>query len=109
MTSSLNNHPALVLKLQRGANRAAGLEICDKATGKLVALLPPGEQSAIVEQLLIAAPDLLWAVVRAGDHLNCEGMSGTPKSSEGPTPETRKLCKLLRQAFALATKLPTAK
>jgi hypothetical protein len=96
MTAASNTPPALALKLRRGAKQAAGLEIIDAATGQLVALVPESELASIVEPLLLASPDMLWAIIRAGVHLNCE-------QSADLTVETRRLCKLLREAFDAAT------
>lgn len=99
MTAPANNHPALALKLTRGGKHAAGLEIIDAATGRVVALIPDGELTAVIEPLILAMPDLLWAIMRAGAHLNCE------RSAESSS-EARRLSKLLREAFDLATRTP---
>jgi hypothetical protein len=97
--SATSNTPALALKLRRGAKQSAGQEIIDAVTGQLVALVPESELASMVEPLLLASPDMLWAIIRAAAHLNCE------QSAEGATPETRKLCKLLRDAFDKATRI----
>lgn len=91
-----NNHPALTLKLARGGKLAAGLEIIDVTTGKRAALIPDGELAAIVEALVLAAPDLLWANLRASAHLH---------QSADETSEKRKLCRLLSDAVRRATQL----
>lgn len=101
MTAPSNTHPALALRLKRGRKQTAGLEIIDAATGRLVALIPDSEQqlASVVEVLFLASPDLLWACIRAGAHLNSE------QSAEG-TLEQRKICALLREAFRAATDVP---
>jgi hypothetical protein len=101
MISSTNSrHPALALKLKRGGKQGTQLEILDAKTDKPVALILEGEHSEVLAQLLLASPDLLWGVLRAAAHLHCED------SAAGSTPEQRKVCKLLRDVFAQATKPP---
>lgn len=99
MTAPAHTQPALGLKLRRGAKSAAGLEIIDASTGRIVALILDGDLTAILEPLILASPDLLWATVRASAHLNCE------RSAESNS-EARRLCKLLRDASDLATRTP---
>lgn len=101
MTSA--DHPALALKLGRGDKQGAALEILDATTGKPIALILDGAQAEALEQLVLASPDLLWGVVRAMSHLNCDD----PMLSA--TPERRRICKLLREVFAQATARPARK
>lgn len=102
MTLSTKTPPALAIKLQRGGKRGRDLEILDANSGKPVALILESAQAEVLAQLVLAAPDLLWGIVRSAAHLDCE-------APEGATPEKRKICKLLRDAFDHATKFPAKK
>lgn len=97
MTDS-SSPPALALMLKRGAKQAAGQEIVDAATGEVVAIIPEGKFAGITEALVLASPGLLYANMRASAHL-CQ--------STDRTSEERRLCRLLRDAFRLATHLPS--
>jgi hypothetical protein len=90
--------PALALKLKRGSKQSAGLEILDAKSGRPVAIICEGEFSEEIAQLLLASPDLLYGVLRAATHLHCDDPSAAP------SPERRKICKLLRELFTLSTK-----
>lgn len=93
-----NTHPALGLKLKRGGQRGKDLEILDAATGKPVALILESPLAEALAQLWLTSPDLLWGILRASSHLNCED----PAAGRS-TPEARKICKLLREVFEQAT------
>lgn len=92
VTTDSSSALALKLKLKRGSRQSGGLEILDAKSNKPVALILEGEHAEALAQLLVASPDLLYAISRARDHLR------------ETTGHTHPLRNLLREVWEKATR-----